>query len=387
MIIRQLTPDDIYGHMLCSSQAFCYTIGDPAKETLDRHDFAPGAFDEETGELLAEIEVDRYFSSFCGKSLDCAAIGGVASRPEHRNKGAVRAIFEDFFVNHALQEGYEISILYPFSTAYYRKFGYETAGTAMDMSIPFTELAHIPRSCSVELFDGSQLEALLELFNTIAAKTNLSFIRKDGHYFPGNYLQTGRYIYLWKNAEGKYRGYVNYTVDRGNSVINVSEIGFIDKEALLGLIGFLRTYDGNQKTLHFEKLPVSSPILNIVRNEHDITRKCYNMGAVRILDLMSVLSKKAWPEKKGHFTFKAIDIIKENDGVFSVDFECGKAEVKRTDAEPDVILEPNAFSKLFLTGIPSPEAAEYIPGCTVLNKESDIFKAFRPDEAFFCDGF
>ncbi|MBR6940240.1 MAG: GNAT family N-acetyltransferase, partial [Clostridia bacterium] len=120
MIIRYLTQDDITEHDKISSQAFSYSceIGDP--DSVLPCEKVLGAFDDDNKTLFADFEIHEKKCYYDGGLLNCAAIGGVAAKPEHRGKGAVRELFERLFS----EENYDISILYPFSEEYYRKLGY-----------------------------------------------------------------------------------------------------------------------------------------------------------------------------------------------------------------------------------------------------------------------
>jgi predicted acetyltransferase len=61
---------------------------------------------------------------FDGNVYTMTGIGGVATLPQYRRNGGIRGCFEaalpDMYANDV-----SFSYLYPFSTAYYRKFGYE----------------------------------------------------------------------------------------------------------------------------------------------------------------------------------------------------------------------------------------------------------------------
>ena len=181
MKVRLLTPKDAPAHEMVASQAFCLS-SDPAKGRLPG-EIMPGAFDDE-GHLMADMEIIPRRVNFCGNELRCAAIGGVASKPEYRNRGAVRALFNEMYGPLFDKYGWEVSILYPFSNSYYRKFGYGNVGRTLRITAPFSELKEYGFS-TAELYDGSQLEEILGLYARCTAKDCLSFIRTDGKYFSG----------------------------------------------------------------------------------------------------------------------------------------------------------------------------------------------------------
>ena len=132
MKIRFLTQDDVAEHNKVSSQAFVY-----ACEVDDPNSALPcpkvlGAFDDDGKTLLADFELQERVCHYDGGLLTCAAIGGVAAKPEHRGKGAVTALFHHLF----RERPYDISILYPFSEPYYRRLGYERVGCSVSVTVP-----------------------------------------------------------------------------------------------------------------------------------------------------------------------------------------------------------------------------------------------------------
>ena len=82
-----------------------------------------GAFEEDT--MFSTFAVTDFTQFFDGNQVKMGGIGGVASLPQYRRAGGIRACFQKALPI-LYREGYVFSYLYPFSTAYYRKFGYES---------------------------------------------------------------------------------------------------------------------------------------------------------------------------------------------------------------------------------------------------------------------
>lgn len=384
MILRKLTDEDSREHNKVASQAYAYgcDIDDNAHLTGAQ---VIGAFDGEN--LMADMRITDAENYFEGSILSCAGIGGVASKPEYRNRGAVRRLFNAFFNGELLEKKYDISILYPFSEAYYRKFGYEVMSKSLELTVPFKEILS-PRNSNVELFDGSNTEKLYRLYNAAASKFNLAFRRDGSCRFSDKPYKDARYTYMWKNADGEVRSLASFSVDRPNKVIYVYEIYYLDRESLGGILGFLKNYEGNQETVIFKKLPLNTPVLNFISNEKPIVQKGFNMGCARIIDVEGVLNKKKYPDGNGRFTVQIVgDTVEANNAVFNVEYENGRGEIKRTNKEADFILEPYAAAKIILSGIAGADAFEYLSGAEMINNNGDFFKAFNVRNTFFCDEF
>lgn len=386
MEIRNLTPEDYVQHNKVASQSFIYEC-DIYEDKLLPCETMLGAF--ENGVLAADMEVYDRLCHFDGSILRCAAVGGVASKPEYRNKGAVRQLFEALFSGKHIDYKPEISILYPFSEGYYRKFGYGSTGYSVCLTVPFTELSEMPKNTDVVLFEGENEMELLGLYNAASAQGGLSFLRADCRDFSCEPYAKAEYTYIHKDKNGGYDAYATFSVDRKSSRVNVKEMHFISPDGLRGILGFLRSYEGNQSEITFCALPENSPVFPLLKGavHYRCTRSC--AGAVRILDVASVLEKKLYPVGKGFFAIEITDgDVPANNGVFTVEYSRGTAEVKRTKTvSPDITLTPCAASSLIFAGTANAQSLFYMPGVTVHRSNPALIEAFPVSYPFFTDSF
>ncbi len=370
MIIRFLTQNDIVEHDKVSSQAFSISCDIYDKNSVLPCENVLGAFDDDNKTLFADLEIVGRKCNFDGGTLTCAAVGGVAAKPEHRGKGAVKALFKHLY---CLKE-YDISILYPFSEEYYRKLGYGRAGKSVCASVPFSALSKISRNHDVRMYEGTDSKKLLEIYNKCAQRYNLSFVRENADAFSDKPYYSMKYTYIWKE-----NSFATVTVDREASTVFVEEIYFDSCESMLGIIGFLRNFESNQKQLCFSKIPDNSPIFNYISDLKNCDIRLHNNGFARILNVENVLRKHSYPCKNGVFT---VQIDKE---IYNVSYSQNGAEInKYADEKPDVVMDISTASEIILCGA---ENFEYIPGLIINNPESDFFKAFPPKTTFFTDGF
>lgn len=384
MYVRRLTDSDALAQEGVASSAFIYTF-DPAEVEKLSTEYMLGAFNDE-GVLMADLEVYDFKNHFGNGILSCAAVGGVATKPEYRRGGSVRAMFNYLFED-APKQGWDISILYPFSEEYYQKFGYSAISDKMYMEADFRCLESIPRCMGAVLYDGSQSEILYDLYNRIAKKYSLAFFRNSDKYFNTDYRKDLKFTYLWKNDKGEFKAYVNCEFNRSESKVIVNEIGFLDKEAMLGILGFLRTFDGNYKTIAFMNVPVNTPIYLNMINPTLVVRKISNNGAVRVFNLMKVLELNIYPSAPGSFVFESTDDVTK--GVYSVTYGGGEVKVSRTDSgNADVVLDSIAISRYIIGGISGGfEALSYDSHIKVINENEDFLRAFPKRNTFFTDGY
>lgn len=385
MIIRRLNEKDVIQHEQTASLSFVYSFNEET-DAVWEDKFFIGAFADDNKTLAANMEIEDFDLSFCGQTVRCAGIGAVCTRPECRRMGSVRQLFDAFFE----EESYDVSVLYPFSTQFYRKFGYVNAGHFVELRMPFSSISFVPRAFSVALYDGSQAESLYAFHNQWAMQGHLTFLRNSDRYFSAKPYETLQYTYLGLDAAGVVNGYVTFRCNRSESTVFVSELAFADKAALFNLLAFLRTYDGNFKTLVIDHLPLWSPMFRILPNTaKDLTRTLRDMGSVRILQLEKLLSMHTYPKESGRFSLYADDCIERNRGIFDVSYADGKAVVsRRNEGDYDIRLDAGALSELVLLGLDCDYSELcYREGFTVCHENPDLLRAFPLKRTYFTDGF
>ncbi len=380
MFIKKLTDQNAFEHEKLASQAFVFPYDE--KEALPLpSELMLGAFTDE-GKLAADMEIYDRVCFFGKKTLSCAAVGGVASKPEYRRGGAVRALFAALETGDIPGKTWDICLLYPFSAAFYKKLGFAPVGTKLRVKVPFSEFAAIPVNTDVWLFEGNNEASLLSVYNEAAAKQYLAFRRDDADEWEKNPYSSGEYTYLRHDENGEEKAYATFSLDRGKSEVNVKEIFFTDKEAMLGILGFLRCFEGNFRDIVFECLPGDTPILFYIADTHKAEITASAAGAVKIFHYENVLKANAYPEAPGRFTVGI-----ENGDTFDVSYGGGKAEIKKTTESPDVLLSPLAAAKIFTEGLRDKNELLFLPGVKINGNTADLLRAFPFRNVFFNDSF
>ena len=368
MIIRYLTQNDVAEHEKVASQAFVFSsdIHDP--QAVLPCEKVLGAFDDDNKTLLADLELYERTCHYDGGLLTCAAIGGVAAKPEHRGKGAVKALFDAVF----RENRYDISILYPFSEGYYRKLGYERVGRSVSATIPFAELTGVDRNQDASLYEGTDTDEMLAIYNRCAKGYNLCFVRDTAEAFPDTPYLSQSYTYIWKN-----RSLATFSIDRGKSTVFVREIYFDSCESMLGIVGFLRNFEANQKKVCFQNIPENSPLLRFVADMKTCEIIVHNTGSARILHPEKVLQAHRYPPRDGKFT------VQIGSEVYRVTYSANGVNVEKNDTyAPDAVMSVSRASQMLLCGFTD---ETYIPDLVINNPGSDFFRVFPPKTTFFSD--
>ncbi len=385
MITRLLTKEDLPQFSQVSATAY---IHDGADTEFDETRDIFGTFLDDGKTLISQVECGFKNCFYGGKALLCAAVSGVASKPEYRRLGGVRLAFDGVFEN-AKKKGCSVSILYPFSIAYYRKFGYETIFKYIRATCSFKAFEKIERFSEVTVATEEYKDIMTDIYTKIAKKSNMMFERKDGSGFCLTPYSSCRYTYFVN--DGNSAGYVFFTPDRAARTVTVDEILFTDKTALIKLLGFLRTYDGNYDTVIFDKLPLDTPVLGMINNENLLVkREILYGGAGRILDIEAVLKANKYPSSYGKFSVKITDKqIEENNGIFTVEYENGECNIQKSShGDYDLALDSSAAARLLLgrEGLTLEEIG-YIDNVEIKSDCEAFIRAFPKATTRFYEGF
>ncbi len=385
MVVRKLTLDDYEQFSEVSASAYVYNAEETTfEEGVDNF----GAFINDGKTLISQMECGFKHNFYCGNKIGCAAVGGVASKPEYRRMGGVRAVFNTAF-EHAINEGAVVSILYPFSIEYYRKFGYEVILRCVHAQCSFKAFENIERFNEVTLARNEHKEIIKDIYTEIAKKQNMMFARDNYESFCFTPYKSCLYTYFVNRDDAK--GYVTFTLNRSGRTVNISELLFSNKTALLNLLGFVRIYDGNYDSVNFDKLSVASPVFEVIKDENRLVNRVYTYeGAARILDVKKILEDTQYPNEKGCFSIKITDNqIDKNNGIFTVIYEGGKGTVKKdVSTEFDIAMDIPAVSRIVLgrEGLTLDEMS-YITNVKIKTDCVDFLRAFPKKTTVFYDVF
>ena len=373
MIIRNIENGENKKTQSLMACAFKYSL-DESQVGDDMEEEFIGAFADDNETLMAQIAVKDYKVNLFGKTVGCVGIAGVSTYPEYRRNGCIRAIFNEIFKRCADRD-WDISLLYPFSCRYYRKFGYELAFRHKTMTVPFSMLTHIERNNDAVLYNGQKdvLEGLLDVYSAYAKNKNLCMIRNDGERYSAFPIKSKKYTYLW-NKSGVPASYATVTPD--GETLMVTELVYTDKTSLYGILGFLRLFDGQYKNVHFTLLESDSPVEYLIGTDKGVSTGVFDGAEGRVVNVKKVLLMGEYPSYNGSIRIKiAGDVIESNNGVYTVSFG-EKTDVSfEKDGEWDVSMSINSFSRLVFGGVARGNGA-YLPDTIIKSKESTLYDMF-----------
>ncbi len=381
MEVRYIKDSEAADYQRVSAASFIWKFDEKEDSTVEMPVLA--AFEE--GRLIAGVEVFDFRVNYCGNFLNSIVVSGVCSQPEYRRMGGIREIMKKIGET-AVENDWTMGFLHPFSIEYYEKFGYANLNRMFAIKIPFEKLKHIPRNTDVILYTGEQFEELSELHAKCALRENLMTLREEKKHFCDKPFEEADYTYFRRDKNGVADGYVRFTVKRPEE-LNVEELFALTPEAVYGLIGFLRNYDGIVKNLRVRKQYQGSDFACIADHIDGAVYESDGGAAGRIYNMQRLLECNAYPEEYGIFRLKCIDEFEQNNGIFEVEYQNGKATVtKKAEGDYDISLTACAAARLMLAGEGhNAQTAVYIDGVEIKGNADAFFKAFPYRHTRFAD--
>ena len=364
MIVRRIRPGEYKRCQQLCALAFEYEMQDAAlspEALLKRIKDYPrsmqdvcwdsqwAAFEDDDRTMMATMTVIPWKATFDGQTVCMAGIGGVASLPQYRRSGAIRACFEAMLRD---SPGACLSYLYPFSTEFYRKFGYELGCDWVKWRL---RLAGMPRPEVTGRWKLAEPgnKVLLDVYavdKPREARYNC-MIRAgvvDRLYLRDDPFATKRYTYIYYDEAGQPRSYM--TVVPKDGALECPRFVFNDREGFMGLLALLMrlSADHSHATLY---LPDDVELRGVIPEWSfgNVERTVEQRGMVRAMDVRMLLSM-ARMRGEGSLRVGVHDPqIPGNDGCFEVIFAPGRTnDVRRVEAAPDIELTIQDFSRLIV---------------------------------------
>ena len=341
-----------------------------------------GASFTEGGPLAGSIVINNKTSRFDGHTVKMGGVGGVATLPAERRGGAIRACME-LALRDMYDNGYALSHLYPFSTAYYRQFGYAPAGQSLRWKVKLSDLKRLPNVGGKvrQLFPGDDLSPLLEIYNRMYGGTNFSCLREtfDKDLEGDKPLSNKRWIFLWEGPESMGFMVCSRALD---SLICYPHFGlpnallFTDVTALIGLLNFVYTsFIANFDTIQFT-VPAHMDLTALLPELSSMEYAPVLNGMARAVNA-EMLLKLCRCKGQGSIVIKVTDgILSENNDTFALTFAPGaENRVERTGSAPDITMDVGDLSVL-LGGARDTSSIELSPGIAVSNPSAPLEQVF-----------
>ncbi|MDR0896648.1 MAG: GNAT family N-acetyltransferase [Oscillospiraceae bacterium] len=396
MPVRYLTPEDRMAYERIQSIAFVFSMDEKEeKAQIEKDPGAPvnriGHFTED-GTLTACMALPEYTVYFDGHLVKMVGVGGVASLPEHRHGGAVRALFQAS-LRDMYKGGAVFSALYPFSHAFYRQFGYELSALAMQYEMPMEALK--PFRCKADvrmLRAGDSADEVKALYAAYSPRHNLAACRTDADWqsaLPSDPLKVRAYPYLLSDEAGPsaYLVIVAEGAFPDEKCARVRELVFAHPQGLRDALGFLGRLSAQYGKTRIA-LPSDVPLPALLAANYDIEPKIRERPMARVINAAQALSLARYEEDTA-FTLRVHDDgIPENDAAFAVARQNGQTTVERLpeDSPADCEMDVRTLAPLLL-GFLSFDEARYRPDLVAHANAESLRRAFGKKSVYLTEAF
>lgn len=294
MNIKELDIATDYKSIFALSEfAFQYKL-DPDDLENKKHEAARhviwGFMDEE--QIAAKLHLIPLSVFLNGKELTMGGVSSVATWPEYRRKGLVKQLLK-----HSLEymrtHGQTVSYLYPFSFAYYRKYGWELAFNDKEYTIPIERFSkHFETTGYVRRTEPDI--PLLNSIYTAYAKTFNGMLARDEKWWEDRILNKDVHTAIAYNEHDEPSGYILFSVKK--EVFNVVDIAFTSMKGRKTLLMFIANHDSM-----VEKVKMTVPEndnLALMLDEPRFEQKENPYFMARIVDVHAFL--KQFPFRSGN---------------------------------------------------------------------------------------
>lgn len=348
-----------------------------------------GAYSDDGSTLYSSFDVSTYQARFDSSVLPMGGVGGVATLPPYRRQGGVRACMQKALES-MYENGYGFSFLYPFSTAFYRQFGYENGGLLQTWTVPIASLNLPDVGGTVEeLFSEDDLSPLLEIYENYTEHLNFSCLRTE--YDAGlkeNIMAQRRYIFLWRDETGAPRSFMichgkDEILDCTLEFPMRNNLLFSDARSLQALFRFVKNaFPAYYRFIRFT-VPGTLNILSLLPEMTQSQCRAFPNGMVRIVHLEKVLSCCRC-QGEGTLILEVSDpMLEQNRGVWKLSFAPGKENrVEKTKEAPHITLGIQDLSAL-LSGARDGEELPWMPQVTLHNSSAPFRNVFYR-KPFWC---
>ncbi|WP_421384410.1 GNAT family N-acetyltransferase [Bacillus salacetis] len=287
MAIKRLDKNQYEDSLNLSMYAFQYNVPEEEKEKrfrqLDDHELYGIEVKEELAAKLHLLSLDVYMGE---REFKMGGIAGVATYPEYRRKGFVKELLT-FTLKRMKEKGQTISMLHPFSIAFYRKYGWELFTTLKKVKVSRSELKmfdEVPGN--VRRFDKNNYPPVLEeIYRAYAVKYS-GMLSREKQWWKERSI-TNLNVAVYYDSEGEGKGYILYSIKEEK--MKVEELVVLNSEARSGMWNFICQHDSMLKEVELVLSP-DDPIVFLLDNPKTAT-ELHPYFMARIVDVKAFLEQ------------------------------------------------------------------------------------------------
>ena len=347
----------------------------------------------EDGTMVGSGSIASLEISVPGGTMPVAGVTSIGVLPTHRRRGVMTTVLRRQFED--IHEGREsLACLFASEGAIYQRFGYGMGVPMATFSIDRRRTAfvrsHQPRGEIHLLPREEALEAIKDIFERGRVRWP-GMLDRPGDWWEyrlqhqhGGESYTDWFFAVHQAEE--LDGYAIYRVKQGwshrgpNLELDLEELMALDEDSYAALWRFCFDTDLVGR-IHGWKRPADDPILHMLAEPRALAFRVRDGLWVRLVDVEPALEGRRY-SAEGRLVFEVRDAnCPWNEGRFQLEGGPDGASCRRTDAEPDLVVDAADLGAVFMGGVAFQTLAgagrivEATPGAL---KRADAMFVWRP---------
>ena len=314
-------------------------------------DWHYGAFDEKT--LVAGAGIIPFDIRMRSQDFKMYGVGGVASKPEYRNRGIIREIMIKIFKD-MQDDNIPLSVLYPFKLSFYEMLGYKLVDEHFTYEFKISDILYKETDYHMKEverinddirkvydkailnFDYIAKRPIIDYWRSLY-KENYKFICYNGNQ-PVGYIII---VFLKKNGD--------WRIKYPERTILIREVFWLDQKAKQTIFNFLWSHRDQRKYI-VGAFPVNENIIDLLKTPRIQLRSIRDNSLLRIINVKAVLENLEYPLLDFSITFRIYDeYCAWNNGFFILTSKEKKNNVEFKDASgesADIEIDIGYFAQL-----------------------------------------
>lgn len=364
MKIRRLTENDIPDYAQLYRGAYPIFTPDQAvnmlKDQLTATQSRNFVAVDENERLLGGFILHDFTIYQNYNELKMCGIGGVAVALDAKKQGVAKFMLQET-LRIMEEEGYPVSILYPFRHDFYQNMGWGQVGEVKEFKFHPSSLPVYPERKQVRRYQPADVNGLKTCYDRFARPQNCMAKRSDASWERRLNMRPDLFVY---EEDGEIQGYVAISFKKHDSSflkndIVVNEMVYLNRKAYFGLLGFLASQFDQISSIYLytRRNDPFHHLLKEPRREDEIMNRLYHYSQriglawmFRALDVEKTLMARVnYNAANLEVTFHIEDsFLPNNAGMYTLVLKDGKPEVCRErQSENQIKLDISTFSQLY----------------------------------------
>lgn len=356
MELRSLTSEDTAAQRSLMAEAFegGRRSDPPAGDSPQSETKEPpvlGVFDG--SRLVASLTIQDLHLFWGTETVPLGGIAGVACTADQRGRGHVaRLLIES--LRTMRDSGQFLSGLFPFSVAFYRRYGWDWVGEKRTFTVPTLAIPSYTEGKHVRSYDGPKAldvvrpvyEGFAYRYRGMATRTDPTTAFWDQSLKHGDNRTT--YVQVYHAPEtGEAEGYLTFRYPKEGDTGSVGEFFANTPAAYRGLLSVLHYYGTQVRQVRFSG-PADCPLpLHIMHNNLETKVSPLFMG--RVVDVAAAFGAlRPPPDVSGTLLLKMVDEHADwNQKTFRITAEAGHITATAAPEEPGITLDIQTLSQSY----------------------------------------